>query len=187
MTMPRFADPYAAERARLRALARQRSDNIIVPGPSQVSVWDFPRPPRVEPVPLRVQVEFSGETIVDTVNALRVCETSSPPAYYVPVVDILSGCLEPSDRRSFCEWKGVASYWTVVAGERRAKDAAWSYPEPSPGYEVIEDYVAFYPRRMDACWVGEHRVQPQPGLYYGGWITPELAGPFKGAPGTEVW
>jgi len=187
MTMPRRADPYAAERARLRAFARQRPDHIVVPGPGQVSVWDFPRPPRVELVPVRVRVEFGGATIVDTSAALRVCETSSPPAYYIPVADIALGCLEISERTSFCEWKGVASYWTVAAGGRRAKDAAWSYGTPSPGYEVIQDYVAFYPRRMDACWVGEHRVQPQPGLYYGGWITPELVGPFKGVPGSETW
>lgn len=187
MTMPGHADPYAAERARLRVLARRRPDHIVVPGPGQVSVWGFPRPPRIEPVRSRVRVELGGKTIVDTSAALRVCETSSPPAYYIPTADIPPGCLEPSDRRSFCEWKGIATYWTVVVGERRVKDAAWSYPEPSPGYEPIKDYIAFYPRRMDACWVGEHRVQPQPGLYYGGWITPELVGPFKGAPGTEVW
>ena len=150
-------------------------------------MWDYPRPPRVEPVSLRVRVEFGGEAIVDTRAALRVCETSSPPAYYVPVADIAPGCLEPSERTSFCEWKGIASYWTVVAGSRRAKDAAWSYRMPYPGYEAITNYVAFYPRRMDACWVGERRVQPQPGLYYGGWITPELVGPFKGVPGSEVW
>src|SRR5712691_6635961 len=130
---------------------------------------------------------FGGQTIADTTAALRVCETSSPPAYYIPPADITAGCLEPSERTSFCEWKGVASYWTVLAGSRRAKDAAWSYHAPDPGYEVIMDYVAFYPRRMDACWVGEDRVEPQPGLYYGGWITPELVGPFKGAPGSEAW
>ena len=187
MTASAPGDPHAEERARLRALPRARPDHIVVPEPGQVSVWDFPRPPRVEPVPLRVRVELGGQTIVDTTAALCVCETSSPPAYYVPPTDIVPGCLEPSERTSFCEWKGVAIYWTVLAGGRRAKDAAWSYRAPDPGYERIKDYVAFYPRRMGACWVGEHRVEPQPGLYYGGWITPELVGPFKGAPGSETW
>ncbi len=187
MTMPGHADPHAAERARLRALPRARPDHIVVPEPGQVSVWNFPRPPRVEPVPLRVRVELGGQVIADTTAALRVCETSSPPAYYLPPADIVPGCLEPSDRTTFCEWKGVATYWTVFAGGRRAKDAAWSYRAPDPGYETIKDYVAFYPRRMGACWVGEHRVQPQPGLYYGGWVTPELVGPFKGALGSETW
>jgi len=181
------ADPHADERARLRALVRERPHTIVAPGPGQVSVWDFPRPPRVEPVAQRVRVEFAGHVIADSGAALRVCETSSPPAYYIPPADISPGCLQPSERTSFCEWKGVASYWTVSAGGRRAKDAAWSYRVPDPGYEMIKDYVAFYPRRMDACWVGEHLVQPQPGLYYGGWITPELVGPFKGASGSEAW
>ena len=180
-------DPYAEERARWRAFRRERPQDILAPGPGQLSVWDFPRPPRVQPVPLRVRVEFSRQLIVSTTAALRVCETASPPAYYIPPADIIPGCLEPRDRTSFCEWKGVAHYWTVAAGGRGAKDAAWSYPAPDPGYEAITDYVAFYPQRMDACWVGEHGVRPQPGRYYGGWITPELIGPFKGAPGTETW
>ncbi len=182
-----MTDPHAAERARLRAVVRERPRHIVVPGPGQVSVWDFPRPPRIEPVAPRVRVEYGGRVIAETTAALRVCETSSPPTYYIPPADIVPGSLEPSERTSFCEWKGVASYWTVTARGRRAKDAAWSYRAPDPGYETIKDLVAFYPRRMDACWVGEHQVRPQPGLYYGGWITPELVGPFKGAPGTEAW
>jgi len=180
-------DPHAAERARLRAVVRERPQHIVVPGPGQVSVWDFPRPPRIEPVAPRVRVEYGGRVIAETTAALRVCETSSPPTYYIPPADIAPGSLEPSERASFCEWKGVASYWTVTAGGRRAKDAAWSYRAPDPGYETLKNYVAFYPRRMDACWVGDHRVEPQPGFYYGGWITPEIVGPFKGAPGTEGW
>lgn len=178
---------YAEQRAYWRAFPRQRPEGIVPPAPGQVSVWDFPRPPRVEAVPARVRVEVGGRVIADTTAALRVCETASPPACYIPPADILPGCLEPSERTSFCEWKGIARYWTVRAGERLAKDAGWSYPEPEPGYEALHDCVAFYPQRMDACWVGEHRVSPQPGRFYGGWITPELVGPFKGAPGTEAW
>jgi uncharacterized protein (DUF427 family) len=159
----------------------------VRPGPGQLSVWDFPRPPRLEPVPARVRVEFGGIVIADTTAALRVCETASPPAYYIPPADLLPGSLTPSARSSFCEWKGTARYWTVRAGDRVERDAAWSYPEPAPRYAALRDYVAFYAQRMDACWVGEQRVTPQPGRFYGGWITPDLVGPFKGEPGTEGW
>lgn len=95
--------------------------------------------------------------------------------------------LEPSGRTSFCEWKGLATYWSIRVGDRIAKDAAWSYPAPYAGCEAMRDYIAFYPRRMDACLVGEQRVTPQPGRYYGGWVTPDLVGPFKGVPGSESW
>jgi uncharacterized protein (DUF427 family) len=134
-----------------------------------------------------VRVEFAGRVVADTTRALRVCETGSPPAYYIPPGDLAQECLEPADRTSFCEWKGVARYWTVVIGARRARAAAWSYPAPDAGYEAIRHHVAFYAQRMDACWVGDDRAVPQPGVYYGGWITPELVGPFKGGPGTEHW
>jgi uncharacterized protein (DUF427 family) len=184
--MPTEPDPHRAEREKWRNFPRVRPAGIMRPVPGQESVWDYPRPPRVEPVARRVRVELGGRTIADTTRALRVCETSSPPCYYVPPADVALECLAPSERTSFCEWKGVARYWTV-RGDRVAKDAAWSYPEPYPGYEGIRDYLAFYPRRMDACWVGEDRVAPQPGVYYGGWITPELVGPFKGVPGSEGW
>lgn len=180
-------DPHAAERVKWRNFPRVRPPNILVPGPGQESVWDYPRPPRVEPVAHRVRVELAGHVVVETYRALRVCETSSPPVYYAPSEDIAPGCLEPSARTSFCEWKGVARYWSVRVGDRLAKDAAWSYPAPDPGYEAIKDYVAFYPRRMDACFVGAQRVESQPGFYYGGWVTPELVGPFRGVPGSESW
>jgi uncharacterized protein (DUF427 family) len=134
-----------------------------------------------------VRVEFGGLVLADTRRALRVCETSSPPVYYLPPADVLTAHLETSPRTSFCEWKGEASYWSVRAGGRHAKDAGWSYPAPYPEFEAIRDYLAFYPRRMDACWVGEQRVTPQPGFYYGGWVTPDLVGPFKGSPGSEGW
>lgn len=181
------ADVYAAEREKWRNFPRVRPPEIVAPGPGQESVWDYPRPPRVETVVHRVRVEFGGRVIAQSDRALRVCETSSPPVYYLPPGDIDSSCFMPSDRTSFCEWKGVAHYWTVLTGSRIARDSAWSYPEPDPGYEAIRDYVSFYPRRMDACYVGEDRVTPQPGFYYGGWVTPNLVGPFKGVPGSETW
>jgi uncharacterized protein (DUF427 family) len=180
-------DPYRAEREKWRNLPRVRPAAIVVPGPGQESVWDYPRPPRVESVAARVRVEFEGLTLADTSRALRVCETAGPPVYYIPQADILMSQLERGTRTSFCEWKGLASYWSVRVGARFAKDAAWSYPAPDLGFEAIRDFIAFYPRRMDACWVGEHRVTPQPGFYYGGWVTPDLVGPFKGSPGSESW
>lgn len=180
-------DGRSAERERWRQFPRVRPVDTVPAGPGQESVWDYPRPPRIEPVEARVRVEFAGMVLADTRRALRVCETSSPPAYYIPPADVRMDHLLPSARTSFCEWKGVAAYWSVVDGARHAKDAAWSYPEPDPGFESIRDYLAFYPGRMDACWVGEQRVTPQPGFYYGGWVTPDLVGPFKGVPGSESW
>ncbi|HET9040472.1 MAG TPA: DUF427 domain-containing protein [Gemmatimonadales bacterium] len=180
-------DTHAQEREKWRTIVRLRPTDIVRPGPGQESVWDYPRPPRVEPVAAHVRVEFEGRTLADTGRALRVCETSSPPVYYIPQADIDMAYLEPSPRTSFCEWKGVAAYWSVRVGQRYAKDAAWSYPAPDAGFEVLRDWIAFYPRRMDACWVGEQRVTPQPGFYYGGWVTPDLVGPFKGSPGSEGW
>jgi uncharacterized protein (DUF427 family) len=181
------ADSYAAERAKWRNFPRVRPPDIVAPGPGQESVWDYPRPPRVESVLARVRVELGGRVVADSTRALRVCETSSPPVYYVPPSDIDLECVAPSQRTSFCEWKGVARYWTVQSAGRVAKDAGWSYPEPDEGYEAIRDYLSFYPRRVDGCYVGEHRVTPQPGFYYGGWVTPDLVGPFKGVPGSEAW
>jgi uncharacterized protein (DUF427 family) len=180
-------DPYRQERERWRNAVRVRPAGIVRPGPGQESVWDYPRPPRLERVAARVRIEFEGITLADTTRALRVCETASPPGYYVPQADIAMAHLEPSARTSFCEWKGVASYWSVRVGARVARDAAWSYPRPDAGFEAMRDSIAFYPRRMDACWVGEQRVTPQPGFYYGGWVTPDLVGPFKGSPGSERW
>lgn len=151
------------------------------------SVWGYPRPPRVEPTDRRIRVELGGETIVDTRRAHRVLETSHPPVYYVPLEDVTPGVLVASGGRSSCEWKGAASYYDAVAGGRRAKRAAWTYPDPARGFEVIRDAVAFYPAAMDGCWVDDERVEPQPGGFYGGWITSDIVGPFKGDPGTSGW
>ena len=177
----------AAERAKWRDLERRRPDRVPRPGPGQESVWDYPRPPRVEPVSKRVRVEFAGVSIADTMCALRVCETSSPPAYYIPPGDVRLEALSAEPLTPFCEWKGVASYWTVRVGDRIEHEAAWSYAQPDSDYLALRDHVAFHAGRMDACWVGEWLVTPQPGRYYGGWITPDLLGPFKGGPGTECW
>ena len=149
------------------------------------SVWDYPRPPRAEASDRRIRVVLGGETVVDTTRAVRVLETSHPPVFYVPLEDIRDGVLEPADRpTTFCEWKGSASYYDVVAGGKRAERAAWTYREPLPGFEAIRGAVAFYATLMDACFVDDERVEPQPGAFYGGWITSEVVGPFKGTTGS---
>lgn len=151
------------------------------------SVWDYPRPPRLEPSSRRIRVVLGGVTIVDTVDAFRVLETSLPPSYYIAREHVLEGALEPADgRTTVCEWKGVATYFDVLAGGVRAERAAWAYGDPYPGFEAIRDAVAFYPSAVEA-FLDDERVQPQEGGFYGGWITSELIGPFKGAPGTSGW
>lgn len=151
------------------------------------SVWTYPRPPRLEPAPERIRIVFDGLTIADTTRASRVLETSHPPTYYLPRADIAPGALVAAAGRSVCEWKGVATYFDVIGRSRRAPRAAWTYPDPTPDFASIAGYVAFYAGPMDACFVGDERVQPQPGGLYGGWVTSWLEGPFKGDPGTEGW
>lgn len=164
-----------------------RNKTRIEPGPGQESVWDYPRPPRVEPVEERIRVVFAGVPIADTTQALRVLETSHPPVYYVPPEDVRREHLEAEGRRTHCEFKGMARYWSVVVDDRRAPLAAWSYPDPVPEYEALRDHLAFYPSKMDACFRGDEKVEAQEGDFYGGWITSNLVGPFKGAAGTWGW
>jgi uncharacterized protein (DUF427 family) len=159
----------------------------IHPGPGQESVWDYPRPPRVEPVSARVRVEFDGITIADTTQALRILETSHPPVYYIPPADVHMVYLSLTPHHTYCEFKGAAVYWRLHVGSHVSEHAAWSYPDPSPDFESIRDYLAFYPGRVDACYVDEERVEAQAGDYYGGWITSAIVGPFKGGPGTWGW
>lgn len=151
------------------------------------SVWDYPRPPRVEATARRVRVMFDGEVIADSTRALRVLETSHPPVYYIPLDDVRREYLVPSRRHSFCEFKGRADYFTLAHDGHRSPEAAWSYPHPSPGYQQLADHVAFYPGRVDACFVDDERVEPQAGDFYGGWITADIVGPFKGGSGTAGW
>ena len=151
------------------------------------NVWDYPRPPRLESVPDRLRVVFDGVVIADTLAGWRVLETSHPPVYYLPQAEILPGALAPADGSSFCEWKGAARYLDVVGPSRRASRAAWTYPEPTIPFAPIAGHVAFYPAAMDACFVGDEAALPQPGGFYGGWITSWIEGPFKGGPGTRGW
>ncbi len=146
------------------------------------SVWDYPRPPRVEPSKRRVRVEFAGVDVAESQAALRVLETSHPPVYYLPRQDVLTDHLFPSSRRTLCEFKGEASYWHLEIGGRSAADAAWSYESPAPGYEELAGMLAFYPAKVDGCFLDDERVRPQAGGFYGGWITADISGPFKGGP-----
>jgi uncharacterized protein (DUF427 family) len=157
------------------------------PAPGQESVWDYPRPPRAEPTSKRIRVVFNGVTIADTHRAVRVLETSHPPVYYIPMEDIQRQYLAPTRQQTFCEFKGAASYWTLKVGERISQNAAWSYANPTPGFDSIKDCLAFYPARVDACYVDDEQARPQEGDFYGGWITSDIVGPFKGGPGTRGW
>lgn len=161
----------------------------IEPGPSQESVWDYPRPPRVEPSGKHIVVIFGGVTLAVTSRALRVLETSHPPVYYLPPEDVRMEYLSPTSRHTVCEYKGQASYYTISVNGKTAENAAWTYSHPARGYEAeaLASCIAFYPSRMDACYVDGERVQPQPGDFYGGWITSDIVGPFKGGPGTTGW
>ena len=159
----------------------------IPPGPGQESVWDYPRPAIAEPTQRRLQVVFGGTVVADTKDGYRTLETSHPPTYYIPPRDVEQAFLSQTAHSSFCEWKGRARYFDVTVGEHHAGNAAWAYPNPTPGFRGLADYIAFYPALMDACYVDGEQVEPQPGGFYGGWVTSHVVGPFKGAPGTRGW
>src|SRR5436309_11646059 len=159
----------------------------IEPASGQESAWDYPRPPRVERTSRRIRVEFAGEVVADSARSLRVLETSHPPVYYLPPEDVRVELLSKGDGATFCEFKGRAGYFDVRVGDQVAREAAWTYLEPLPGYEELAGYLAFYPARVDACHVDGERARPQPGGFYGGWITDDVVGPFKGGPGTGGW
>ena len=159
----------------------------LPPGTGQESVWDYPRPPALEPVGQRVRVEFAGRVVADSADALRILETSHPPTIYIPAHDCDLSLLVPTARTSGCEWKGLAVYYDLDAGGQRAPEAAWTYPDPREAYLALKEHLAFYPGRVDACWLGGERVTPQPGSFYAGWITSSVVGPFKGEPGTWGW
>jgi uncharacterized protein (DUF427 family) len=159
----------------------------IAPGPGQESVWDYPRPPRLEDSGKHVQVVFNDVIIADTHRAKRVLETSHPPIYYISPEDIQQAYLTQTAHSSYCEWKGQAAYYTIAVGDQKAENAAWFYPNPTAAFITLKNYVAFYPSRMQACYVDEEQVQAQPGDFYGGWITSSIVGPFKGGAGSWGW
>ena len=169
-----------------RYRGNRRPPFALKPGPGQESVWDFPRPPAVRPDGRLVEVSVEGVLIAHTRQALRVLETGSPPTFYIPPADVRVELLEPSFTRTICEWKGEARYYAVRAGEALINDAAWSYPRPKDPFLAIAGRFAFYPGRVE-CRVDGERARPQVGDFYGGWVTRDVAGPFKGGPGTAGW
>lgn len=150
------------------------------------NVQSYPRPPAIGPVPQRIRVFLGGVLVAQTTRALRVLETHHAPSYYLPPEDILVA-LRPAPGSSLCEWKGVARYYDVVTEAKTAPRAAWAYDRPTEAFAALAGYLAFYAGQMDEVWVGDTRVLPQPGDFYGGWVTPNLQGRIKGAPGTQHW
>ena len=165
---------------------KTRPAGAIEPGPGQESVWDYPRPPRIVDDTRLVQIRLNEVLIAETRAAKRVLETASPPTFYLPPDSVHCDCLRPDTESSFCEWKGQATYFDVCVEKHSAKHAAWSYPEPFAEFTAIRNYLAFYPGQLE-CYVGGERVRAQAGGFYGGWITGEIVGPFKGEPGTSGW
>jgi uncharacterized protein (DUF427 family) len=158
----------------------------VEPGPGQESVWDYPRPPALEPAGAVLRVEADGTVIAASDRALRICETSQPPAYYFPPADVGLERLVEVEGNTFCEWKGLATYFDVVVDGRRIEQAAWTYRSPTDRYLEITDHVAFYAQKLD-CFVDDEPVVPNDGSFYGGWVSSKVVGPFKGAPGTLGW
>ncbi len=179
-------DWIEANRAKWKYCGQERPRFAIAPRPGQESVWDYPRPPRLAPDIREVVVRLGTVEIARSSRTIRVLETASPPTFYIPPDDVTMKAIERAAGASLCEWKGQAAYWTVTVPGRRLERAGWSYPEPFPGFEAIRDYFAFHPAPLE-CFVDGIRVLPQPGRFYGGWVTPELVGPFKGEPGSETW
>lgn len=159
----------------------------IKPEAGQESVWDYPRPPKLEPTSKHLKIVCGGEIIAETTRAFRVLETSHPPVYYFPPEDVRMEFLTKAAGASFCEWKGRAGYYDLRVGEKSVANAAWYYAAPTESFAAIKDYIAFYPSKMDACFVNDELVQSQQGDFYGGWITSEIVGPFKGGAGTWGW
>jgi uncharacterized protein (DUF427 family) len=163
---------------------------IVKPDPvslGQESAWAYPRPAIAEPCSRRVRIVHRGYTIADTTRSVRTLETSHPPSYYIPQADIDMTLLRENSRTSFCEWKGLSTYYDVRLPGPTMRSVAWSYPNPSPGFEALRDHLAFYAAPFEACFVDEERAVPQAGPFYGGWITSDVVGPFKGGPGTSFW
>lgn len=157
------------------------------PAPGQESVWDYPRPAICEPTSRRIQIIHNGVMLADSSAAWRTLETSHPPTYYLPPGDIAMQHLAANTRRSLCEWKGQAHYWDVAIGGDHFSSTAWSYPSPTHAFQAIAGFIAFYPYPFSQCLVDGERITPQPGGFYGGWISQYEAGPFKGGPGSRFW
>jgi uncharacterized protein (DUF427 family) len=164
---------------------QQRPDFADAPGPEQESVWDYPRPPVIVPCTRRVEVKKGATVIADSVSGVRVLETASPPTIYVPPDDVDLSALIEVPGSSFCEWKGTARYWALKT-DPGAAPIGWSYPDPRPDFSRIRDWLCFYPGRV-SCFLDGERVRPQEGGFYGGWVTDDIVGPWKGGPNTGGW
>lgn len=175
-----------ARRAAWTHRGAERPPFAIEPGPDQESVWDYPRPPALVEESRVVQVRLGDQLLAETRAALRVLETASPPTVYIPPADVEWSFFRQAPGSSHCEWKGAARYWDAQSGERLVSQAGWSYPSPYPEFERLADHLAVYPGRL-SCSLGGVAVSPQAGDFYGGWVTPDVIGPFKGEPGTGGW
>ena len=156
-------------------------------GPGQESVWDYPRPPKLEMFEGHIRIEFAGDVICNSNKVFRILETSHPPTYYIPMTDFIKGVLQPAKKTSYCEYKGIATYFDIRSNNKEAKLSAWTYHNPNTRYESIKDHVAVYAHMVDSCFVNDEKVQAQKGDFYGGWITSNIVGPFKGGVGTWGW
>lgn len=185
--MTKIPDGLLEEVNKWRNIKREVPDNIVKPGPGQESIWEYPRPPKVELFSKNMRVEFAGKVIAETNKSYKVMETSSPPCYYISTDYITMDYLFKSAYKTLCEWKGSARYWSINVDGNISKNAGWSYPRPWEGFEQIKDHIAFFAGRVDGCYIDSEKVVPQAGDYYGGWITSNIVGPFKGEPGTENW
>lgn len=160
----------------------------IEPGPGQESVWDYPRPPRIEAVPERIRIVVDGIEVAASSSASRVIETAGAPVYYLPPADVRRDLLDRTPHGSTCEWKGEATYWSLrLPSGRVIPNAAWSYEQPLAAFAAIAGHLAFYAWAVDEAWVGDELATPQPGRFYGGWVTSNVVGPFKGGPGIFGW
>ena len=184
---PKFPNGQEVEDLIMSASKQDVSDESMTSGPGTESVWDYPRPPRLEDSSAHIQVIVAGEIIADTRRAKRILETSHPPVYYISPEDVRMELLRPAPGKSWCEWKGEAAYYDLFVGDIVVPRAGWTYPNPTADYAAIRAHIAFYPSKMDSCTLDGERVTAQGGDFYGGWITSNIVGPFKGAPGTQGW
>lgn len=181
-------DPHDLKRVRAQWSHRgsSRPPWAIDPRPGQESVWDYPRPPRLDPDDRLVRVVHGAIIIAESRRAIRALETASPPTFYIPPRDVRMESLVRGRGTSLCEWKGNASYWSLRTSGGEIPNVGWSYERPCIEFMAIQGYLSFYPAKVE-CYIGRERAQPQPGGFYGGWVTEEIVGPFKGEPGTAGW
>lgn len=184
--MDEFSKYLVDARSKWKFTGKSRPDFAITPKSGQESVWDYPRPPAIDHDERLVIVKFNEEIIAESTRSIRILETSSPPGFYIPREDINFDFITEGTGSSVCEWKGEAVYWSLKIEENQFHNVGWSYPDPFSGFELIRSFLSFYPSKLE-CYVDSEKVRPQPGIFYGGWITSEIVGPFKGEPGTGWW